>query len=65
MLGIRGMDKVSNAWIRQLCEVPKGVDKKINEGVFRWFGYVERMKNDRIAKRVYVRECTGSCIVGR
>ena len=33
LLGIRRMDKVPNAWIRELCVVMKGVDKKINEGV--------------------------------
>ena len=38
----------------------KGEDEKIGEGVLRWFGHVERMKNDRIAKRIYVRECAGS-----
>ena len=25
----------------------------------------ERMSNDRIAKRVYIGECTGSCSVGK
>ena len=48
---------VLNAWIRQLCGVTKGVDEKIDEGVLRWFGHVERMENDRIAKRVYVGVC--------
>ena len=43
----------------------KGVDEKINECVLRWFGYVERMENDRIAKRAYVEECSGSSSVGR
>ena len=38
----------------------KGEDEKIGEGVLRWFGHVERMKNDRIAKRIYVRECACS-----
>ena len=33
LLGIRRMDKVPNAWIRQLCGVTKGVDEKIDEGV--------------------------------
>ena len=66
LLGIRRMDKVSNARIRQLlCGVTKGVDEKIDEGVVRWFGHVERGENDRIAKRVYLGECAGSRSVGR
>ena len=43
----------------------KGLDERIDEGVLRWFGHVERMERDRIAKRVYVRECAGSRSVGR
>ena len=43
----------------------KGVDKRIDEGVLRLFGHVERMENDRIAKRGYVEECAGSCSMGR
>ena len=56
LLGIRRMDKVPNARISQLCGVTKGVDEKIDEGVLRLLGHVERMENDRIAKRVYVGE---------
>ena len=47
------MDKVQQ--VRQLCGMTKGVDKKI-DGVLQWFGHVERMENDRIAKRVYIGE---------
>ena len=28
-------------------------DERIDEGVLQWLGPVERMENDRIAKRVY------------
>ena len=35
LLSIRRMDKVPNAWIRQLCGVTKGVDEKIDEIVLR------------------------------
>ena len=59
------MDKVLNTWIRQLCRVTKGVDKKIDEGVLQRFDYVERMEDNRNAKRVYVGECAGSLSVGR
>ena len=34
-----------------------GVTKGVDEGVFRWFGYVEKMENDRIVNRVYVGVC--------
>ena len=33
LLDIRRMDKVSNAQIRKLYRVTKGVDEKIDEGV--------------------------------
>ena len=32
----------------------------IDEVVLWWSGHVERMENNRIAKRVYVGECAGS-----
>ena len=65
LLGIRGMDKVPNAWVRELCGVKKGLDERIDEGVLQWLGNVQRMESDMIAKRVYVRECAGSSSVGK
>ena len=35
LLGIRRRDRVSNVWIRVLCRVMKGVDKRIDECVLR------------------------------
>ena len=58
LLGIRRMDRVQNARIRELCGVTKGVDERFDEGVLRWLGNKERMEKDGIAKRVYIRECT-------
>ena len=49
LLGIRKMDKVPNARIRELNGVEKCVDEWIDEVVHRWFGHVEKMENDRIA----------------
>ena len=65
LLGIRNINKVPNARIRQLCGVTKGVEEKNDEYVLRWFGHVERMENDMIGGRVYVTECAGSRSVGR
>ena len=59
------MDRVPNAWIRELCGVMKGVDENFDEGVLQWFGHIKRIENDRIAKRIYVGECAGSHSVGR
>ena len=60
LLGINRMDRVPNAGIRELCGVKKGLHERIDEGVLRWFGHVERMEKDIIAKRVYVGECACS-----
>ena len=65
LVGIRRMGRVPNALIRELRGAAKGVDEKIDEGVLRWFGNMERMEKDRTAKRVYVGECAGSCSVTR
>ena len=43
-----------DARIREFCRVRKGLDERIDKGILRWFNHVERMKSDRIAKRVYV-----------
>ena len=64
LLGIRRMDKIQNERGRQLCGVTKGADEKIDEGLLRWFDHMERMENDRIAKRAYVGECADSRSVG-
>ena len=64
LLGIRRKDRILNARIRELCGVREGLDKRIDEVVLQWFGYVERMERDRIAKIVYVEECAGSHSVG-
>ena len=57
LLGIRRVDKVPNARIRKLCGVTKGVDEMIDEGVLRWFGHVEKMEKERIAKSLRRRVC--------
>ena len=61
---IRKVYKLPKALIRELRGVTKGVDEMIDEGVVRFFGHVERMENDRIPKRDYVREWGSSHSVG-
>ena len=62
--GIRKVNRILNAWIRELCGMKKGLDERIDEGLLQWFSHVQRMKSDRIAKREYVGECAGSRSVG-
>ena len=64
-LGIRRMDRVPNAGIRELRRMKKGLYERIDEDVLRWYSHVERMERDRIAKRVYIEECAGSRSVDR
>ena len=54
LMGIRRMDKVANVRIRELCGVTRGMDERIDKGVLLWFSPLGRMKNERIAKTVYV-----------
>ena len=56
VLGIRRMAKFSECMDKALVQS----DEKIDEGVPRWFGHVERMENGKIPMRVYVGECAGS-----
>ena len=40
LLVVRRMNRVMNAQIRELCEVRKGLDESIDEGVLWWFGHM-------------------------
>ena len=57
LLGIRRMDRVPNARVREFCGVKKGRNESIDEGVLRWFGHLERSERDRIAKSLCRRVC--------
>ena len=59
------MDRIPGTQIRELCRVRNGLDESIDESIIRWFGHVERMERDRVAKSVYIGECAGSRSVGR
>ena len=40
-----------------LCKGMKGVDERTYERVLHFFGHIERLRYDMIAKKVYVGEC--------
>ena len=45
---------MTNAQITEMSGVPKEVHERIDEIVLQWSGHIERIVNDRIAKRVPV-----------
>ena len=51
--GLRRIDRVPNVEIRRRCGKNVSVGQRIDQGLLRWFGHVERMGDDRLAKRVY------------
>ena len=63
--GLRRIDRVSNAEIRRRCGKYVSVGQKMDQSVLRWFGHVERMGNDRMAKRVYESDIRGTRRRGR
>ena len=40
LTGIKGIDKVPNAWIRELYRATKWLDER-NYGILQWFDHVE------------------------
>ena len=65
LLGIRRIDRVPNARIRELRGMKKGLDERIDDSVLWWFGSCEGKEKDKIDKRVHVGERAGSRSVGR
>ena len=63
--GVRRIDRVSNAEIRRRCGKSGGVSQKMDQGVLRWFGHVERMGDERLARRVYESHVRGTRRRGR
>ena len=57
LLGISGMDIVSNARIRELCVVKKSLDGRIDEAVLKWSGHVERIESNMIASVLVIVQC--------
>ena len=50
---LRRSDRVPNVEIRRKCGKNTSMSQRIDQGVLRWFGHVERMGDERMAKRVY------------
>ncbi|KAM3959351.1 LOW QUALITY PROTEIN: uncharacterized protein ACR2FA_006652 [Aphomia sociella] len=59
MSGIKLSDRVRNNVIRDVSGLKEGLVTRIEKGMLRWFGHVERMNDKRLCKRIYTAEVTG------
>ena len=63
--GVRRIERVTNVEIRRRCGKNVSVGERIDQGVLRWFGHVERMGEDRLVRRVYDSNVRGARSRGR
>ena len=61
---IRRVDRGRNA-IRERCGCELSVLERIERNVLKWFGHVERMREERLVKRVYQANVEGNRGRGR
>ena len=59
------MDRVSNEEVRRRAGIERELASRADQRVLRWFGYVERMDNYRMAGRVLMAEVSGGRERGR
>ena len=59
------MDKVRNSVIRERCGVEEDVVIRIEKGMLRWFGHIERMDERRLTKQIYEASVNGQVGKGR
>ena len=50
--GVTRRDKVMNEEIRRRCGLQRSLSKRGEAAVLRWFGHIERMKEERLAKGI-------------
>src|ERR1043166_7404688 len=57
--GVTRRDCVRNEQVLEECGVKENVVQKVGKSALRWFGHVERMKDEELLKRVYVGRVDG------
>ena len=62
---VRRIDRVRNEQVRRMCGKNVGVCEKVDQSVLRWFGHVERMGDERLAKWMYNSDVIGPRRRGR
>ncbi|CAG9134602.1 unnamed protein product [Plutella xylostella] len=65
MCGLKLNDRIRNSVIRDRVGVKEDVVTKIEKGMLRWFGHIERMDERRLTKEIYCAEMYGCVGRGR
>ena len=65
LVGVSRMDRVRNEEVRRRAGIERELASRADQKVLRWFGYVERMDEYRMAKRVLMAEVSGGRVRGR
>ncbi|KAG7296450.1 hypothetical protein JYU34_020192 [Plutella xylostella] len=65
MCGLKLNDRIRNSVIRDRVGVKEDVVTKIEMGMLRWFGHIERMDERRLTKEIYCAEMYGCVGRGR
>ena len=59
------MDRVRNEEVRRRAGIERELASRADQRVLRWFGYVERMDDYRMASRVLMAQVSGGRVRGR
>ena len=59
------MDRVSNEEVRRKAGIESELASRADQRVLRWFGHMERLDENRMARRVLMAEVIGGRVRGR
>ena len=65
LVGVSRMDSVRNEDVRRRAGIEREFSSKANLTAIRWFGYMERMDEYRMARRVLISDVNGGRVQGR
>ena len=65
LVGVSRMDRVRNEETRMRALIERELASRADQRVLRWFGYVERMDEYRIARRLLMALVSGGRVRGR
>ena len=65
LVGVSRMDRVTNEEVRRSAGIEMELARRADQRVLRWFSYMERMDEYRMARRVLMAEVSGGRVRGR